>query len=82
MSGLADLLRGSQLEPDDSGQPALLVGRVTDLDPLRVVVPTLDNARDAHAAFGTPPTDGAEGDEVRVMLDEYGGLTVVAWETT
>jgi hypothetical protein len=74
----SDLLHPGLLQPTAT-PPALLVATVLDIDPLRVTVASFDNSRTAYRAFGTFP-DAVAGDEMRVQLDEYGGLTAVAWE--
>lgn len=72
---LADLINPSTAAPKVT-TPTLMVGQVIDADPLRVLVPSLDGGKHALDAFGT--VDVTAGDEVRVMLDETGGVVVVA----
>lgn len=79
MSGLSDLLRGAKLTPNDGELPDLMVGKVIDTAPLRVTVNAIDGGALARTVFGSYP-DAAAGDEVRVKLDETGGLVLVAWE--
>lgn len=72
---LADLIN-SETAATAPSTPVLLVGQVIDVSPLRVLVPTLDGGKHAFRAFGTATV--SVGDEVRVMVDEAGGVVVVA----
>jgi len=78
MAELADLISTGVLQPEIE-TPLVMMGTVLDVSPLRVVVPSIDGGKHAINAFGTFP-DAAPGDEVRVTVDEFDGLTVIAWE--
>lgn len=76
---LRDLLQPATHDQTAPAPPTLMVGTILDVDPLRVIVRTLDGGHLARRAFGSLP-DATEGDEVRVALDERGELVVVQWE--
>lgn len=72
---LADLANPTAAAPLVAS-PTLMVAQVIDVDPLRVLVPSLDGGK--HALDASGDVDVSAGDEVRVMLDEAGGVVVVA----
>jgi hypothetical protein len=77
----ADLIN-ARLRADPPGTPALMVGEILDVADdgrLTVTVPAIDGGRRGLRAFGRWP-DAAAKDPVRVHLDQYGGVVVVAWE--
>lgn len=78
MSGIGDLIDG-QVVSIGAQTPTLMHGTVLDASPLRVQVPDLDGGDTARDAFGYLP-DATPGDQVRVMLDRYGSVVVVAWQ--
>ncbi|MEH3055489.1 MAG: hypothetical protein PGN13_16045 [Patulibacter minatonensis] len=80
MAGLGDLLRGAALVDTPGDSPAVMVGQVADVTPLRALVPAVDGGAHALSVFGTLPDGAGEGDPVRVSYDETGGLVLVAWE--
>lgn len=89
MPSLADLVGRDALDTPDR-PPAVMAATILDGGPrVRVRVPALDGGRHALDAFGTYGKLVASvwrtmrpGDEVRVSLDEFGGLVIVAWEPT
>jgi hypothetical protein len=78
MSGISDLVSRELLQPG-AQTPLLMSATVLDTVPLVLQVPAIDGGKHALEAFGHFP-DAQPGDQLRVMLDHFGQVVIVAWQ--